>query len=152
MDHGQDPESGTENDEERVGYGNPPKHTRWRPGYCPNPAGRPRKAKGRRPILERIANELVEVKVGGSVQRMARAEIVLMAVRNAMANGNPVAQQLCDKLLNEVREEGAPVRKGVLIIGEKLSAEEWTAEFDPACSPLPRPIQMADCAALIESN
>jgi hypothetical protein len=87
------------------------------------------------------------VKVGGKVQKMTRAEVVLMAVRNAMANGNPLAQQLCDKLLNEVREEGAPVRKGVLIIGEKLSAEEWTAEFDPACSPLPRPIQLADCVA-----
>src|SRR5687768_14484297 len=104
MDHDPDPELGTQSDEERVGYGNPHKHTRWRPGYCHNPAGRPRKAKGKRPILERIASELVEVKVGSRIQKMTRAKVVLMAVRNATANGNPAAQKLYDKLLNEVRE------------------------------------------------
>jgi hypothetical protein len=92
--------------EERIGYGCPPKHTRWQPGYCPNPAGRPRQSKGRRPILERIANELVEAKVGGRVRLVSRAELVLMAVRNAMANGHPGAHKLADKLLHEEREEG----------------------------------------------
>lgn len=130
MDHFQDPNDDPEDEDERVGYCKPPRHTRWKPRECPNPFGRPRKAKGRRAILGRIANELCEVRVGKRVVTMTRLELLLTAVRNATANGDPGAQKLFDKLLNEVSDdEGASVPKGVLIAGEKLSQEEWEAEY-----------------------
>ena len=128
MDHDHDPSADAESDE-AVGYGNPPKHTRWKPGECPNPRGRPKNAKGRLPILERVAHEACEVRVGSKITLMTRLEAVLMAVRNSTANGNPAAQRLFDKLLNEVREEGPPTVKGVFISAEKLTAEEWEAEY-----------------------
>lgn len=122
-----DPES-----HEHVGYRRPPKRSQFPKGTSGNPAGRPRHAKGRRPILERIAYETCEVRVGGKLVRLTRLEVVLMAVRNATANGNSAAQKLFDRLLNEVRDDEnmeAPIPKGVLIIGENLTAEEWEAEY-----------------------
>jgi hypothetical protein len=113
-----------------VGYCSPPKQYQFPPKTSGNPGGRPRRAKGRGPILERIANELCEVRVAGKLVKVTKLEVVLLAVRNATANGNPVAQRLYDKLLNDVRdeEEGPPVPKGVLIVPERLTIEEWEAE------------------------
>lgn len=129
MDHYQDPDDEPENDDSKVGYRNPPRHTRWRPGECPNPAGRPKNAKGRGPILDRIANEMCEVQIGGKIVSMTRLEVLLTAVRNATANGNPAAQKLFDELLREVTEEGQSVPKGILIVGERISQDEWESEY-----------------------
>ena len=109
-----------------MGYCEPPTHSQFPPGKSGNEKGRPPRAKGRRQILERIAFELCEVRIGGKITKLPRIEIVLMALRNATANGNPSAQRLYDRLLNEVREdeEAPPVPKGVLIIGEELTHEE----------------------------
>lgn len=143
----------TENPEEAVGYKMPPRHSRWGPGYCPNPAGRPRKAKGRKAILERIAFERVEVMVGGKLCTMIRAEAVLLAVRNAMANGKPTAHPLFDKLLNANQEIGPLIPKGVLIAPEKLTPEEWDAEYGSGeFERPPKAVQMADCDHLLKKK
>lgn len=154
MENDQDGDRPGVNPEEIVGYKRPPKHSRWPPGYCPNPAGRPRKAKGRKPILERIAYESVEVMVAGKLSTITRLEAVLLAVRNATANAKAAAQTLFDKLLNAGQEEGPPISKGVLIVGEKLTAEEWVTEYGPSGelgSP-PKAVQMADCEHLLKKN
>ena len=31
-------------DDDKVGYCKPPVHSRWKPGHCPNPRGRPKGA------------------------------------------------------------------------------------------------------------
>lgn len=155
MDHGPDPsdDAAHEGGDERVGYKNPPKHTRWPKGHCPNPRGRPPKAQGRKAILERVANEKCEVKVGGQVQTRTKVEVVLLAVRNATANGNPAAQSLFNKLLAETREEGPPIPKGVLITREKLTHEEWLVEYGYlgrlGPPPPPKLIQLIDCRHLL---
>jgi hypothetical protein len=144
-----------ENDEEPIGYGNPPKHTRWAKGFCPNWAGRPPNARGRKPILARIANEEVILKTAGNQQKVRRADVVLMAVRNATANGDPKAQLLYDKLLNEVRDEEPPGPKGVLFTGERLTSEEWEAEFGHIGGgppPLPKAIRMEHVRHLLQQT
>lgn len=129
MDHCQDPDEDPEESGNEVGYCKPPKHTRWKPGECPNPRGRPKNAKGRRAILERILAEMCEVRIGTKVVLMRRVDIVLTAVRNATANGNPAGHKLYNKLLNEVSEQGPAMPKGILFVGEKLTEEEWLARF-----------------------
>ena len=64
-----------------------------------------------------------------------------MALRNATANGNPAAQRLYDALLNEVREDDdePPIAKGVLIVGEKLTEEEWMSEVGALAGRPPPP-------------
>lgn len=147
-------ESPVKNPEETVGYKRPPQHSRWRPGYCPNPAGRPRKAMGRKAILERIAHDHVEVMVGGKAHTMTRTEAVLLAVRNATANGKAAAQTLFDKLLNANQEDDPPIPKGVLIVPEKLTHEEWEAEYGSGgeFERPPKAIRMVDCEHLLKKK
>ena len=157
MEHDFDPsrEHDEEGSEERTGYGNPPKHTRWPSGYFPNPRGRPRKANGRKAILDRIANERCEVKVGGKLMVMTRAEVVLIAVRNATANGDATAQKLFHKLLQEICDEAPPIPKGTLITGEKLTDEEWDKEYGHLGGngplPAPKPIRMVHIRHLLKN-
>ena len=124
-----------------MGYCDPPKHSQFQPGKSGNKSGRPPHAKGRKQILERIAYELCEVRVAGKIERLPRIEVLLMAVRNATANGSPSAQQLYDRLLNEVTEnhEEPPAPKGVFITGEKLTAEEWMVEYGHVNGRNPKP-------------
>jgi len=59
---------------------------------------------GRRDPLH--SYETCEVKLAGKHEIWTRVEVVLLAVRNATANGNALAQKLFDRLLREVTEEG----------------------------------------------
>jgi hypothetical protein len=117
------------NPETYVGYGCPPKHTQFKPGVCPNPRGRPKRARGRRQILIKIIGEYCEVRVDGKIQQLSLLAVILIAVRNATANGNPQARKTYDWLLSEEIPEEDPVQKGVLIVGEKLTPEEWEARY-----------------------
>ena len=115
---------------EDVGYCKPPKRWQFPPKTSGNKRGRPKHAKGRGPILERIAYEPCEVRIDGKLTKTTRLEVILLAVRNATANGNPVAQKLFDRLLNEVGDNEdmeAPAPKGVAIFPEKLTVEEFEA-------------------------
>lgn len=155
MDNDLDPfgETDHESSHEPVGYKSPPKDKRWQPGYCPNPAGRPRKAKGRKAILERVAYDLCEVSVGARPMTITRLQAVLMAVRNATANGNPAAQKLFDKLRGVEAEDGPAVPQAVLIIGEILSSDEWILKYghrdDSSAERPAKPIGMAQIRHLL---
>jgi hypothetical protein len=74
-------------------------------------------------------------------------------VRSSTANGDPRAQRLFDKLLNETMPDEQLIPKAVLILGEKLSIEEWAVEYGHLGGymppPPPKPIQMAQVAHLL---
>ena len=117
--------------DEVVGYGRPPRHRQWTPGTSGNPKGRPRQAKGRKAILERIAFETCQANIGGKLVIMMKVELVLFAVRNAAANGDPAGHGLFDRLLRESREEGPPIPKASLIAPERLNLGEWDEKYGP---------------------
>ena len=66
-------------DRENVGYGKPPKHTRFRPGQSGNPNGRPPKSKNTRTVLKDLLYEQVPVQRGRQRVRMTRLEIMILA-------------------------------------------------------------------------
>ena len=68
--------------------------------------------------MERIANERCEVEIGGIVLKLTKAEIVLIAVRNATANGNSTARKLFHELLRETSDDADNIPKATLIVGE----------------------------------
>jgi hypothetical protein len=108
-----------------IGYGRPPKHSRFKPGQSGNPKGRPRGAKSRRKIVDEIANEMHWVVDSGQRVRRSTLELVLLSLRNRALEGNVKAFRAIHELLRkyEPHEPGETI--GYSIFPEKLTLEEW---------------------------
>jgi hypothetical protein len=95
----------------KVGYGNPPKHTRFRPGRTGNPKGRP---KGVRNFIADVRKTLrmpVRVNNGGRARTVTTQEGALMLLREKALKGDKRALDLLLNLgvrfNNEMPEFGA---------------------------------------------
>jgi hypothetical protein len=78
---------------EKVGYGNPPRHTRFKKGQSGNPEGgrRHRKKPSIAELVFRILNEKVPVRVDGEQKWKTRIEVAIhKQTQNAM-NGSRLA-------------------------------------------------------------
>lgn len=76
---------------DRVGYRNPPKHTRFKPGHSGNPKGRPKGAKSLQSIVRDTLTQKVTIRGPFGERKVSRIEAILQkAVEQAM-KGNPRA-------------------------------------------------------------
>jgi hypothetical protein len=108
-----------------VGYSNPPRHSRFRPGQSGNPRGRPRGAKNRKQIVAKIANEMHWVVEHGNRRRRSTLELIVLQLRNLAAQGNVQAFRAYHTLLARYSPQKAEARRGYLIVPEVLTVEEW---------------------------
>jgi hypothetical protein len=68
---------GSEWPKDDVGYGKPPKDSRFRPGQSGNPKGRPKTSKNARTLLQKALNEKVLVNKGGVERWMTKLEVFI---------------------------------------------------------------------------
>jgi hypothetical protein len=102
-----------------VGYGRPPKATRFAPGRSGNPHGRPKGSRSVGAILKGIMNQKVAVSEGGQLRRVSRLEGMLLRLANDAARGDARVT----KLLLELNDRyGQPIEGGVQ--SEELSADD----------------------------
>lgn len=115
--------------EYRIGYGCPPRHTRF-----PNQRNS-RKRKRSKPdnqIIRKFANKKVWVTRDGARQYLKIAEILLLVVRDERARGNGTAREIASWLeqwVDPVEEE--PVTPGIFFTYGKLPQEEWDRRYGP---------------------
>lgn len=78
-----------DNDEYKVGYGKPPKTTRFKKGQSGNPNGRkPRVAYEEDDFpIRRFMMELMEVKLKGKKEKMTRFDVLLMTLIQKALSG-----------------------------------------------------------------
>ncbi len=76
------------NDDYEVGYGKPPKATRFREGVSENPTGRPKGARSISSILTKLGRERVKVTTNGKTRSMTKLEVVFTQLNNQAASGN----------------------------------------------------------------
>lgn len=113
-----------------VGYGRPPVAHRFvRGAPSPNPSGRPRGSRDRKVVTRQIANELRSYSEGQKRRRTTNLKLVLLTVRNRVAQGDLLAFSILDWLTGVAAVEEPGVPKGVLIVGEKLTTDEWLAKY-----------------------
>jgi hypothetical protein len=65
-----------------VGYGRPPKATRFKPGQSGYPKGRPRQSKNGKTLLQQELNEVVFVNEGGRHRRMSKRQAYFKTLVN----------------------------------------------------------------------
>lgn len=80
----------SENDENgsEVGYGRPPKHTRFKKGESGNPSGKRKGTRSRVNELERFLNETITVNEAGRRRQMRPMEIVRKKLFQLAAQGD----------------------------------------------------------------
>ena len=85
-----------------VGYGRPPKATRFRPGRSGNPKGRPKAVQRPADILRKRLNRTVVVQEHGQKRRMTFWEVILGGVVNDAARRDPKAIQMLLSLMRQL--------------------------------------------------
>lgn len=79
-----DDDDGPEGSDYEVGYGRPPKATRFKPGQSGNPRGRPKGAKSIPALLEGELNRKLRVREGNRERMLTKRELL---IRRLVANG-----------------------------------------------------------------
>jgi hypothetical protein len=115
-------------DDDKVGYGKPPKHTRFKKGQSGNPRGRPPKSRNFDALIKQELDRKVAVKAGTEVKYVSKREAIAMTWIDGALRGNPRHLLALAKL---ARETTAPDPFGITP-EENEDLEEALKAFQPS--------------------
>ncbi|HYH44782.1 MAG TPA: DUF5681 domain-containing protein [Thermoanaerobaculia bacterium] len=105
-----------------IGYGKPPRHSRFRKGRSGNPKGRPRGSKNLTPLLAEILDETVAVKEGGRRRTITKREAILKQLVNRSAGADLAATRILLGILQALEARTDPGPDGAQP-GDRCTAE-----------------------------
>lgn len=82
------PEQSAEEDN-NVGYGHPPIHSRFQPGQSGNPKGRQKGAKNLKTVLSAVLKEKVTIRTNNKVKKVTKLEALVQKTTNEALAGDP---------------------------------------------------------------
>jgi len=85
-----------------VGYGRPPRHTRFKPGQCGNPKGRPKRQRNVRTVVEGVLGERITIREGNRTRSLTKFDAMVLTMMNAALKGDAKAQASVIALLRSV--------------------------------------------------
>jgi Family of unknown function (DUF5681) len=91
-----------------VGYGKPPRHTRFQRGRSGNPRGRPSGAKNLATLLNEALNELVVISENGGRKRISKRQAAFKQLVNEAAMGNWRAVKILIDILQDIERRTEP--------------------------------------------
>ena len=92
----------------RVGYCNPPAHSRFEKGKSGNPTGRPKGTLNVATVVARTLQEKVVVRENGKRRTVTKLEAALLQLTNKAAAGDLRAVQLLATLARSAEEREVP--------------------------------------------
>jgi hypothetical protein len=91
-----------------VGYGKPPRHTRFRKGQSGNPRGRPRGSKNLPTLLTEALNERVIVAENGGRRRITKREAIITQLVNRSATADLRAMKILLDIIQDIERRTEP--------------------------------------------
>jgi hypothetical protein len=102
-----------------VGYGKPPRHTRFKTGQSGNPRGRPNGSKNLSTLLSEALSEPVIVAENGGRRTISKRQAIITQLVNRSAKGDLRALKILLDILQEIDRRTEP-------------ASSETSSFSPA--------------------
>jgi Family of unknown function (DUF5681) len=90
-----------------VGFGKPPKRTRFQKGHSGNAKGRPRRKPDLYSELTKVLRENVTITVEAQHEKVTVQQALLLRLRDQALRGELWAQKLAQKLLSALPESGS---------------------------------------------
>ena len=119
----------------RRGYKVPPAEHQFQKGKSGNPSGRPRGAKGKRQIAERVLLAKHEVVERDCKIQRTTLELILLTLRNKSFEGSNRAFKDLEKIAAMYDPQPPTKRAGVLIVPGRLTMDAWRAKFEDKRDP-----------------
>jgi hypothetical protein len=98
---------------DEIGYGKPPKHTRFKPGRSGNPKGRPKGARNLKTDLIEELSERVAITENGRPLRVSKQRLMVKALAAKAVKGDTKAASILISLLAQTMgldpQDGAKV-------------------------------------------
>jgi hypothetical protein len=117
-----------------VGYGKPPRHTRFTKGQSGNPRGRPPGAKNLKTLLSEALNEPVIVTENGGHRKITKREAIVTQLVNRSATADLRAIKILLDILRDIEgqtEPSSPQASAFTAADEKV-IEQLRARFSKA--------------------
>ncbi len=145
------PPAKTPSSDYEVGYGKPPKRTRFPPGRSGNPRGRPYGTKNLKTDLLEELGEKIVIREGGRPKKVTKQRALVTSVMNRAITGDARATAIVLSTMMRLVDtgEGAPAAEEVLLddeleilrgFEERLRRDEASSATDPSKGDDPREV------------
>ena len=105
-----------------VGYGKPPRHTRFQKGVSGNPRGKKKGHKGLKAIVEDVFREKVSIRTARGIRRVTKLDALVQKLMNDALTGDPRAVV---QVIRLAKEAGLTQEAGVIeAAAQELSEED----------------------------
>lgn len=113
-----------------VGYGKPPKHTRFKTGESGNPRGRPRGARGLKGLLKEELGKKVTIQEEGKQIKLTKQELVIKQLLNKAGKGDLRAMPKVFELMILFDDEAdhTELGKRSLAPDDRAILEDWAKQ------------------------
>lgn len=91
----------------KIGYGKPPKRTRFKRGKSGNPKGRPKGSRNLKTDLEEELKRQVVIREDGKPKQVSKQRATVMSLFNKAMKGDPPAIRILFELIRQLEEEKA---------------------------------------------
>ena len=112
-----------------VGYGKPPRHTRFTKGQSGNPRGRPPGAKNLKTLLSEALNEPVIVTENGGRRKVTKRQAIVTQLVNRSATADFRAIKILLDLLRDIEGQTEPAAREIFTEADEKVLEQLRARF-----------------------